>query len=135
MIMQIIFIPLLEYFHTSNSIIIKLNIFLVFKNIQMSSYDKTVAQWKKDNPPKTFEEIEREAKEKATQKLYNANDEYYLDSSKPEFKELFKNWPRNDYSTSVSSEDYEQALKKQIIDFKNDKTRFFYKITNKRINN
>ena len=101
----------------------------------MSSYDKTVAQWRKDNPPKTFEEIEREAKEKATQKLYNANNEYYLDSSKPEFKNLFKDWPSNDYSTSVSSDDYEQALKKQMANFKNDKSKFFDRIITKRNNN
>ena len=48
----------------------------------MSSYEKTVNQWRKTHPPKTREEIEREVKEKATRQLYRESDEYYLDPNK-----------------------------------------------------
>ena len=93
----------------------------------MSSYEKTAAQWYKNNPPKTYQEIERDVKNMVTQTLYEANGEYYLDPNKPEFNELFKKWPIYNYSSSITIDDYEQAFKRQIVAFKNDKTRFFEK--------
>ena len=100
----------------------------------MSSYEKTVNQWRKTHPPKTREEIEREVKEKATRQLYRESDEYYLDPNKKEHKELFKNWPTNELSSSISLDDYARSMKGQMEKYSDNQTGFFKTIIDKRGN-
>jgi|TARA_Y100000589_G_C26967149_1_gene553086 hypothetical protein len=98
----------------------------------MSSYDKTVAQWRKDHPPKTREEVEAEVKERATQQLYRANGEFYLDPKHSDFKNLFKDWPSSGYSSAISSSDYERCFAHRMDEFKTNKKQFFDNIIDKR---
>ena len=98
----------------------------------MSSYTKTVAQWNKDHPAPTREEIERRIKERSTRQAYRAHGEYYLDHTRPEFKGVFAGWPDSQYSDGVSSSAYAEAIKGRMEQYTGNPRRFFDNIVENR---
>lgn len=95
----------------------------------MSSYKKTVEQWNK-NHALTLEDVQRIAKEKATNRIYKENGEFYLEPR--QYQEIFKKWPEYEHNSEVSYCEYEAAVKKRIEEYSKDKKKFYNTIVESR---